>query len=307
MSHIKGGGRAQFSEEVEEALTSVLLALREPHIKITSEHDRKREHRRFLRKLKDRQERQALTRKVNPGQSNKASDSTTLAQVMALSQQGAKPVEHRKVRMELVEAVFGSSKECKKGGTKSSSNPSVCFQDGAKKTLVFAASTSVENVMKEAHTKLRMKKKPVRCFVVQDNIAVDLVGDLRGIKDGDKVYVTYHQEQAKRAAVPEEENQLHWGSPDNYEFDPLAAVKEAYRRNKRRQRSPRQTSRIIPLKHPDFTSYREQLIALPCERANLPAAPCRDIILDALSTKRVMIVCGETGCGTITTTSMLAS
>jgi hypothetical protein len=303
MSHIKGGGRAQFSEQVEEALTSVLLALQEPHIKITSEHERKREHRRFLQKLKARQKRQALTKKVNPGQGNNA---TTAAQVLALSQRVAKPAEQRKVRMELVEAVFGSSKDSNKGGTKPSSDPSLRFQDGAKKTLVYAASTSVENVMKEAKTKLRMKKKPARCFVVHENIAVDLVGDLRGIKDGDKVYVT-SQEHAKQPALPEEENKLNGEFPDYDDFDPLAAVKEAYRQDKRHQRSPRQPSRRIPLEHPDVTSYLQQLMPLPSERASLPAATCRESILEALSKKRVMIVSGETGCGTITTTSIITS
>jgi hypothetical protein len=305
MSHIKGGGRAQLSEQVEEDLTSVLLALREPQIQVTSEHGKKREHRRFLQKLKDRHKRQALTKRVNPG--NKEALDTTSAQILALSQRDAQPTKHRKVRMELVEAVFGSSKHIQKGSTKSPSDNCIHFQDGAKKTLVFAASTSVENVLKEAKTKLRMKRNPVRCFVVHGNIAVDLVGDLSGIKDGDKVYVTSHQELAKQSAVQEEEDELNGISTDIDEFDPLAIVKEAYRQRKRRQRSNREPLRSIPLEHPDFTNCLEQLISLPSERANLPAAACRECILKGLSTNRVVIVSGETGCGTMTTSMMRTS
>ncbi|CAB9528460.1 Putative ATP-dependent RNA helicase DHX30 [Seminavis robusta] len=298
MSHIKGGGRAPLSEEVEEALTAVLFALREPDTKIQSEHERKREHKRFIKKLKERQDRRALTRKVN--QDEGGALETTTSQIQAVTSQledNPSSTGNKKVRVELVEAIFGSAGNkgsSKKGGKSSSSKNE--YKEGAKKTMVFTLSTRVEDVLKDAKAKLKMKKKPIRCFVVQKKVSVDLVGDLRGIKDGDKVYVTSQEDPTKTTTASSETKPVPSAAADDEE-DPLEAVKQAYKQRKRQRRSIRHAPRKVLNELPTFSYHFDKLMPLPPQRANLPAASCRETILEALDTGRVLIVCGATGCG----------
>ena len=300
------------SDEAEQALVSLLLAIREGPTEFASEHARKREHKRFVKKLVTCHERRALAKKLNVVvDDNSESDNKKGAQAKIVEQKNQssndEPATHKKVRIELCEAIFKESKSSNKKGGKSSSKDNTTksgdFKVGAKKIMVFSQSASVEDVLKEAKSKLRMKKKPTRCFVVSKKISMDLV-NLRGIEDGDKVYVTSQEENEAqdkkcKGKVTEEED----GDDDENDendndiiVDPLDAVKEAYVRRKRRWNSTATAARAV-IEHPKFQNFFHQLPPLSPERAQLPAASCREKILEELDNNRVLVVCGATGCG----------
>lgn len=278
MSHIKGGGRAPLSEATEDALLNLLISLREPDKKLTSEHVRHREHRRFLKKLQNRLDRNALSQKANK---DDTPQNTGDQLKLVAGQSEKKTAEERKIRIELVEAVFESKKGGKKGGKD--------FKEGSKKILVVQSSTSVRDLLKDAKSKLRMKK-PVDCFIKSNKIIMELEGDLRGIKDDEKVYVTAQPRENKQESGEQAEHEI----DDNPDPDPLSAVKVAYRK---RQAPRNSSSRSAPLEHPCFTDYLENLAQLPSERESLPAAKSRRAILQVLDNDRVLLVCGATGCG----------
>ena len=165
MSHIKGGGRASLSDEAQEALTGLLLSIREPDIQINSDHDRKREHKRFIKKLVARQERQSLARKVNRDDVAVLESTASQLQLVEGKPDSEAAAGNKKVRIELVEAVFSVSKKstAKKGSSgRSGKDKANDFKEGSKKIMVFARHDTVDTVMKEAKSKLRMKKKPTR-------------------------------------------------------------------------------------------------------------------------------------------------
>ena len=285
MSNIKGGGRAALSDSAEEALISLLMPSND---NIRSEHDRKREHKRFLKTLVERYERQKLANTLNNN-----SETTSLPRSCGNKKNYAtakqKQQSDAKVRVELVEAVYG--KDNKKGKHSDS-----FFKDGTKKAMVFPISTTVAELIKQAQSKLRMKKPPIRAFVKENKIdralSMDLTGDLSGVQNGAIIYVT------STASSPKGEDKINNVQVDDSMPDPLDAVKQAYnaRRNYHRH-NRRQTRARTTLEHPSFSDHFDKLIQLSEERANLPAASCREHILRSVQDNRVVVICGATGCG----------
>ena len=298
MSHIKGGGRAPFSDEVEDALISLLISIRDPTGTLSSNHDRKREHKRFVKKLVEKHERRSLAQKVNRSESDDlGTKDQQLKIATALTVSSPSKSGPKKVRVELVEAVFGKS--TKKSG-KTGKDKLGEFKEGSKKVMVLLNTTTVDDVMKEAKSKLRMKKKPTRCFVVEKKTSMDLTGDLRGIKDGDKIYVTCQEIQQtkdddKMAEAVDKCSLDDGGDAQESDPDPLDAVKHAYIYRKRPRYKARQFKGM--LRHPQFQDHFDGLPKLSPERSELPAASCRQKILKALDEERVLVICGHTGCG----------
>ena len=297
MSHIKGGGRASLSDEAQDALTGLLLSLREPDVIIKTDHDRKKEYRKFVKKLVARHERRSLARKVN--QDDVVALESTASQLKII--EGKADPEagagSKKVRIELVEATFSATKKAnhKKEGKDKKGND---FKEGNKKIMVFGRQDTVDTVMNEAKSKLRMKKKPIRCFVVEKKLTMVLKGNLSGIKDGSKIYVTSQEEPPDKAkkvdsalAAPSSTE-----TGDDQETDPLHAVKQVYSREKRLRRYNKQSTGTGG-EHPCFGDCLDKLPELPSERAKLPAATSRAKFLAALDNERVLIICGATGSG----------
>ena len=225
MSSIKGGGRAKLSEENQNAIIDLLRHLRDAKdpllprkrvrgestatsgekTKELSDHNLKKERRRFVKKLVERHERVALSKRLNASSAATPQDAPLTNQLaeptLDMSEQmhslslDATPDKPQvgssaggdisdKVRIILVEAVFSSKdkkkakdkddKEKKKKSKKdkSSSHP---WKDGpTRKTMVLKRSTPVKEVLKQAKSKLNMKKKAVRCFYVDGKSKLDI-------------------------------------------------------------------------------------------------------------------------------------
>ena len=297
MSHIKGGGRASLSDEAQDALTGLLLSLREPDVIIKTDHDRKKEHRKFVKKLVARHERRSLARKVNRDDVVALESTASQLKIVEGEADPEAGAASKKVRIELVEAIFSATKKAsnKKGGKDRKGDD---FKEGNKKTMVFGRLDTVDAVMNEAKTKLRMKKKPKRCFVVEKKVTVVLKGNLSGIKDGSKVYVTSQEEPTDNDK--KEDSALVAPSStepvDDQETDPLHAVKQVYSRGKCLRRNKNQPTGTGG-EHPRFRDCLDKLPELPPERGKLPAASSRASFLAALDDERVLIICGATGSG----------
>ena len=261
MSSIKGGGRAKLSEENQHAIIDLLRDLRDPKDpllprkrvrgegaaadssdnkdKDLSEHDLKKERKRFLKKLVERHERVALSKRLNAASAavSAAPQDAPSAEVADMSEQmqslaldvdakapqagndtgGAEVSE--KVRIVLVEAIYPSdkgkasskdkkdkkkdskSKDDKKNKKSSKKNKAALhpWKEGStRKTMVLKRSDPVKELLKQAKSKLNMKKKAVRCFYVdtKSKLEIDLATNLAGLEDGSVVYVTSHVAEA---------------------------------------------------------------------------------------------------------------
>lgn len=314
--NIKGGGRAFLSDAAEQALVELLMRRRgwpEPK----SEHDRKRERKRFLKQLVEQYERRHMMKTFNASRSNlqqyqegktqqtsaAATHTSTSASTGTTS---TKPTAdlNAKVRVELVEAVY--SKKGKKSTTSNTKDDKAAvFKEGARKIMVFARSTSLADVKKQAQSKLRIKKKPQRAFViVEQKTEMDLVGDLSGISDGVTIYISAQQEAPKEEKAETIEGTIPTANAETTAIeeameDPLEPVKQAYAH--RRRTHPRNHHKINTQRpishHPPFSDHFDTLPDLSEERASLPAAACRQDILQAVQDHRVVVICGATGCG----------
>jgi len=303
MSQIKGGGRASLSEETQEALAGLLLSIREPHINITSDHQRKHELKKFVKRLVARYERRSLAAQVNRDDGVASLESTASQLKIVEGQADNTKNDHpnQKVRIELIEAIFAPPKETsskRSPSEKVKDNKMNDFKEGTKKIMALPRSTKVEDLMKEAKSKLRMKKNPTRCFIREKKATMVLVVNLSGIKDGTKVYVTSQEDpsekdEPRKDDVKEKQDSNRDNADD--ERDPLEGVKQAYSRRKR----PRNAKQSLMTggEHPCFGSYLDKLPELSSERAKLPAASCRNEFLTAVGDQRVLIVCGATGSG----------
>ena len=312
-SNIKGGGRAILSDEVEEAIVSFLMSRRDNNKELpTSDHSRKREHKRFVKQLVETYERNRLMNKFNNKSKGKDDDEKKTTVATTTKTTGNKKTTSNgggtkkgrndggKVRVTLVEAIYGKGNKKKGVGIKE-------FKEGQKKLLVFPRSSSIESIMKEGQTKLRMKKKPVRCFVVENKMEVNLMGDLSGVSDGATIYVTSQQEDevVKKKKEGDEQKEEASALPGGEQLaedmvDPLHRVKLAYLQRDRRQPKTkvRGTATRQPLQpHPEFDQHFDKLDELSEERSVLPAAACRKTILEIVQKNRVVVICGMTGCG----------
>lgn len=336
-SRIMGGGRAPLSDIAEEGLVSLLMTLRHPE-KVRSKSAAKRiqEQKQFTKKLVERYERERASKKINNSASdvNGADSSGKGAKVdddvgstskpsattpQAVSKKEPGPINTNttatggKVRVELAEAIFSESK---KGSGKSKSNKNkgkdkgkdkdgISFKEGNKKVIVFTRSTTIPELLKQAQSKLRMKKKPGRAFILEkgsSTIEVDLRTDLAAIEDGTTIYISQDESSKKPVADKgrDEKTETSTSTEDqNGPEDPLELVKKAYFSSRRKNTENHNRRRQRPeAEHPNFTGHFENLSTLPEARAVLPAASCRERILQSVQENRVTIICGATGCGT---------
>ena len=329
MSNIKGGGRAALSESVESSLISLLISLRETEGERhndnnnssqirQSEHERKREHKEFLKNLVEKYERDHLSKSFNQKKDNLSVTSSKINQLEIATSiddndhtQKSKNNNNNqinsksKVRVELIEAVYGSKK--KKGVGKSDNTTS--FKDGTKKVMVFSKGITIPEIMVHAKSKLRMKCKPVRIFVVEKKIQLNLTGDLSGVKDGTALYITSQETNISDGkndginttiTIMDEKTVTAGNEYDDITTamlsDPLEPVKQAYAMQTNKMQRSRNMRRI-PLEHPIFSDSFDKLENIPEERASLPAASCRNLILEHVQNNRVVVICGATGCG----------
>jgi len=380
MSSIKGGGRAKLSEENQNAIIDLLRDLRDPKDpllprrrkrtrdesaaadsddeKQLSDHDLKKERRRFVKKLIERHERVALSKRLNAASGSASASAAAALQDAPLTNQFAQAdmseqmqslalVETRadpqatdagisdKVRIVLVEAIYSSDKgkasskdkdkkkdrkpkddDDKKKKSKKEKSASHPWKGGStRKTMVLKRSTPVKELLKQAKSKLNMKKKAVRCFYVdaKSKLEINLETNLAGLEDGAVVYVTSHVVAGvnveKKKGSDECEDDTADQEDEAIEADPLEPVKRAYAERKirrLRRRSHRgkksvskngQSVRGSSAEHPVFADHLDKLEELTPAREELPAASYRNKVLCALDTSRVVVICGATGCG----------
>eukprot|EP00977_Amphora_coffeiformis_P028185 scaffold34803_cov199-Amphora_coffeaeformis.AAC.1 len=289
-----------------------------------SEHARQRERKRFLKRLVETYQRKQAHESINQQPvpitstaSAKSASVTTTATATTTSatststsksnsSSSAKNVSG-KVRVELVEAMFAKGSD-KKTSTKAKKTKD-SFKAGPKKLLVLPRSTTVPDLLEQAKTKLSVKRTPVRAFVLatgKTQQQVNLETNLAGIKDGTCLYVTSSpekKEDADTSAVKNEEKedgQSRAAEQEEEEEDPLDAVKKVYASNQRRRNmAQRRKQNTLPAdwKHPSFSKHFDALPVLSATAAQLPVAHARRDILQAVQHHRVVIVCGQTGCG----------
>ena len=341
MSSIKGGGRAKLSEENQNAIIDLLRDLRDAKdpllprkrardesaatsgdkVKELSDHDLKKERKRFVKKLVERHERVALSKRLNAASAATPQDAPLTDQLAEptpdMSEQmqslnlDANPDARQvgsstggdvsgKVRIILVEAVFSSKdkkkakdkedKEKKKKSKKDKSSSHPWKEGSTRKTMVLKRSTPVKEVLKQAKSKLNMKKKAVRCFFVdgKSKLEIDLEVNLTGLEDGAVVYVTSHVVDASTDASQKgddecADNAAEQDDEANDVPDPLEPVKRAYverkmrrarRRNHRGKRRVVKMAQIPKDLQPSIQFFRIILISLksclPLEQNCLP-------------------------------------
>lgn len=212
------------------------------------------------------------------------------------------------MRLDIVEAVY------KKG-----SDDNESWKPGSiKKTLVLERCTTVDEVLKLAQAKLKLKKKPNRVFCVQQEkkkkkqLEIPLTTNLAGLSDGATIFVSIvpiKAEKTKTAAhrtskdahfPPDEDiDDANDSSGVALPIDPLEAAKEAYALKEQSRSSGNSHTTGTFKERVAFTPHLDQLCPLTAERDQLPAASFRRDILEAMDKSRVVIICGETGCGKV--------
>ena len=371
MSTIKGGGRAELSSEAEESIISLLYDLRDtknPLLPKTttedgkddkddkntnsttstntnttklyldlSDHDKKKERKRFLKKLLLRHNQLLLSNKLN-NQTHSSSDThipnTNINATSQIATQSAasNPTSNGKVRIEIVEAIFKERKDDKKNNDpktkenkqkksskkdKDKKGPATgtsawAWKEGStRKTMVVPRTTTAKELLTQCKTKLQMKKKPVRLFFVERDtkLEMDLMHDLSGLDDGSVVYATSFVPPKKEQDKDKDDADVNVNDADADEnenekeqeilVDPLDDIKKTYRMRRRRKGATWVDAKPLPMNErlPPFSGSLDRLEPLSEARAKLPAAAYRSDILTALDSSRVIVISGATGCG----------
>lgn len=337
MSKIKGGGRAQLNSDAEESIISLLYDLRDPKNPLRtadtikhgiteegdeiiarnrksyadlSDHDRKKERKRFLKNLLKHHNRVVLSNKFNQAPAASASTSFPNTTVSAVATKTSRAIEASessgKVRIEIVEMIFKEKKDKPKKDEKKKKKSSKkekkghTWKEGTKKILVLPRCTTIKQLMVQCKAKLKMKI-PTRIFI-QDkdtNQEVDLEQDLQGVQDGTIVCATSYSPPAPLEETPEdsEKGTLQEEGEEFMIVDPLENVKKAYRTSTRKKH--KENTVKVPLNEPlpPFSDAINKLEPLSDSRSKLPAANYRSEILSSLDSSRVIVISGATGCG----------
>jgi len=205
------------------------------------------------------------------------------------------------------------------------------YKEGTKKVIVLPKSTTSTNLLKLAQSKLRMKKKPIRVFlkiISSSNRTTTIIDlddncDLSGVNDGTVVYITSTVKPTMGATTTsDDDNDNGNGNCDTDNdndndndskvvVDPLELVKRAYERQEQHQRRQKQKRR----QHQQQTTIQnqnqnqkqipitqnlvdeEKKMKNSIIRLGLPAASYKNKIIDSVTTNRVVVLCGATGCG----------
>jgi HrpA-like RNA helicase len=257
---------------------------RDDVVATTSKHEQQRKEKKFVRQLVQRYERTRLQQTYNSAEDAVSyNDSAERRSVIS--------VATGNVRLEIAEAIFISKKNDSKKKTKSK----LPFQTGTRKVMVVSRSTTIDELCKQAKSKLHIKTAPTRAFVVQDSSSFaifHLKNDLAGVEDGTTIYVT---SAAKDSGRDEDKDcQSEELSSSTPEEDPLAQVKRAYatqERQRRIQRTLASSADTTPRIDADKAAQMAK------QRSNLPAWACRSDILAASNVHSVVVLSGATGSG----------
>ena len=344
MSKIKGGGRAVIGSDAEEAIISLLYDRRDydnplkpkkfdldlndgsssdkksKRYSELSDHDKKKERKRFCKKLLKSHDEFLLASKFNR---KSTTETDVISATKSMSMSGMKKAVDKiasstevsgNVRIEIVEAIFkakkessskskkDSKKESKKDSKKKSSkkeNSGKEWKEGTtRKTIVVDRSTSVKDLMKTCKAKLNMKK-PTRLFIQDKDtkMEIDLLYDLSGLVDGDVVYATSYtppadaKDEGNNSNVDDSNEKI----PECV-YDPLEDIKKAYRiHGKKGNKVVKSLDNNGKFLH--FSDALDKLEKVSEQRAQLPAANFRSEILSGLDKSRVIVISGATGCG----------
>jgi len=324
-SQIKGGGKAILSQESQLALIDLLMSLDKEDStsddsKELSAHDKKREQKRFMKRLICQFEQRQLQQRFNTTTTatvvSKSNDNTRIEQSKGRSTASPTTQSSKQstssnsinVRIELVEAIFPKSdtKDKKKSSSKSSDTKknkkkkdSPTFKVGTKKVIVLPKTTSISDLLKKSKSKLKLKKTPIRAFIQHENkgILFDLDTDISGLEDGTVLYVSVTPKP-----VSEEEEV---GDDDNDEddkesssisiIDPLESVKQAYQKQET-YRNTKQYNNSSPCIIPEVIND-EKRTSFTAIRQSLPVSNYKEDILQTINENEVVVLSGATGSG----------
>ena len=335
MSKIKGGGRAQLSTEAKESIISLLYDLRDHENPLLpavttklesqdddimiekkskknkvrklyselSDHDKKKEARRFLKKIWYYHKRQTLSNKFNQPDTAKAQSTASSTKLVKQCHKPKEAVDgSKKVRIQLVEMIYKDKKKASKKETDkkkaSKHDKKISWKEGAKKIIVIPRNTTIEQLMVQCKDKLRMKK-PTRIFMIDTdtNMEIDLVQDLCGLVDGTTLYVTTYTPPAHDQNDDNIDMDQETLDEQQYmDIDPLEPLKKVYRFSRYHETKSRKIQ-FTNEKFPHFSPAISALEPLSESRLKLPAAKYRSDILKSLDNSRVIVITGATGCG----------
>jgi len=326
-SQIKGGGKAILSQESQLALIDLLMILDKEdsgsdgdnNKKELSAHDKKREQKRFMKRLICQFEQRQLQQKFNTtttvaskSDEQQSRGTRNTANSTAQSSNQGTNSNSGNVRIELVEAIFPKSDTKKKKSSSSSDTTkkkkkkkdSSTFKVGTKKVLVLPKTTSISDLLKKSKSKLKLKKTPIRAFIQHEeqNILFDLDIDISGLEDGTVLYVSVtpkpiseEEEEAAGDDGVDDENDKESSIPTI--IDPLESVKQAYQkqetyRNTKQYNNGLQSRIIIP-----EVINNEKLKSFKGIRQSLPVSNYKEHILQTINENEVVVLSGQTGSG----------
>ena len=326
-SQIKGGGKALLTRECRQSMISLLMRLadndennKDMHASSSksSKHEQERRGKIFVKQLVQRYERKQLQQKYNS--SSNVESSTTAVKNISSQAKTAATVSKAKtasalgnVRLEIAEANFKSggdnSKKKADSNSKKKGKSRLPVQTGAKKVLVLPRSTTVDELCRQAKTKLRIKKSVSRAFVLEkssSNAMIDLEHDLSGVEDGTTIYVTSSSSSSSAGPTNEKAKDQPRAAEQPsttttaLEEDPLEQVKRAYAQQER-QRRRYQTNILKSSSNEAVTTLRidaeKARQMTETTRMALPAWKCKNDILAACHEHSVVVLSGATGSG----------
>mmetsp|Transcript_21322 Transcript_21322/g.29889 ORF Transcript_21322/g.29889 Transcript_21322/m.29889 type:complete len:1175 (+) Transcript_21322:40-3564(+) len=288
--------------------------------------ERKKEGKRFLKNLAKCHDKMILTKRINETSSD-VSQHITLgedtktsalgrAECNSSSRKNLTPSKSSgKVRITIVEALYPKNCVEKKNQRqkleekplKQNSNSDdkknrkgKAWKEGSlRKTLVLPRKTSVKELLVTSMTKLRSKKKFVRCFYRDGKLEIDLIEDLSGLNDGSTIYLTSHghdddlENQNLRSQGSKVTKDMVNENEGNiiYQLDLVKTIYDQNRHNKSKELVQ------SPLSILKFSSHIENLPQLSTARKDLPASQSRNKILTTLDNSRIVIISGATGSG----------
>jgi len=296
------------SQESQQALVDLLFSLDESSggdIAQLSKHDKKHLEKKFVKALVHRHRKRQLEQKFNSSAalSTKQKTEEKDRPIEPQPKQTSTKTTNPNVRVELAEAIFSKndngknkdknkkSKEDPKKKKKKKQKANE-FKVGTKKVVVIPRTTTILELLKQSHSKLKLKKKPLRIFLQTSELTIfDLEHDLAGIDDGTVLYVsTTSSTKEKETADDAHNDKEDPNSRKEENADPLDLVKLAYKRQEvyQQQKNHERIKEIID-EH-QRQKYSET-------RSKLPVASHKQHILDAIHKNKVVVLSGATGSG----------
>ena len=296
-SQIKGGGRAIMSEESQQALINLLMELDKDgkaEEKELSAHDKKRQQKKFMKRLVHKFEQRQLQQRYNATLCHNSDKNSGKNKQLAATQPKLPTNKiNPNVRIELVEAIFPKDSSDSKKDTKkkSSSKKSNKFKVGARKVVVLGRTTTIPELLKTSKQKLKLKKQVLRAFIQDERAVFDLDTDLSALEDGAQVYVTV---SSPSPTLEKEVDDMNKDDENNNDtsivIDPLESVKRAYQR----QEKYKQLKQLPRVKEVIDMNKQQSLKDI---RASLPVSSHKSRLLETIHEHQVVVLSGATGSG----------